>query len=124
MFHQDMNDDQSFSYQDPDQSLPYQSNDQSLAYQNTQQTHQTLGTTDMRGQPPSSPRPTGSAPSGPRTGAIIALTVAILLVFSVGLFAGWQFHSSSSPVSFVDGTGTGLQPGNPVSQVQIPKLSG
>jgi|SRR5579884_315517 len=45
-------------------------------------------------RPPMSP---GNPPrQGLRTGAIIALTVVVLLVFGVGLFAGWQFGQNTA----------------------------
>jgi S1-C subfamily serine protease len=48
--------------------------------------------------------------SGLRTGAIIALTAVLLLVFGVGLFAGWQFGRTSTLAPNVGqlqpGTGT------------------
>ena len=43
--------------------------------------------------PPASPVPPSRRSSGMRTGAIIALTVVLLIVFGVGLFAGWQCGS-------------------------------
>ncbi len=46
--------------------------------------------------PPASPFPPARRSSGLRTGAIIALTVVLLLVFGVGLFAGWQFGRTST----------------------------
>jgi S1-C subfamily serine protease len=58
---------------------------------------------------------------GIRTGAIIALTIVLLLVFGTGLFAGWQFGHS--------GTATGasgvsaLQQGSTQAQPTIPALS-
>src|SRR5882724_8667046 len=41
-------------------------------------------------QPPKEPE---KSKRGIRTGAIMALTFVILLVFAVGLFAGWQFST-------------------------------
>jgi S1-C subfamily serine protease len=46
--------------------------------------------------PPASPVPPRRRSGGLRTGAIIALTVVLLVVFGVGLFAGWQFGRTSS----------------------------
>src|SRR5713226_4331582 len=43
--------------------------------------------------PPVNPRRSGSRV---RTGAIIALTLVLVLVFGVGLFAGWQFGRSGT----------------------------
>ncbi len=46
-----------------------------------------------------------------RTGAIVALTLVLLLVFGVGLFAGWEFGRNGS---------SALQP----NTVQLPPLTG
>lgn len=55
--------------------------------------------------PPTSSRRNG----GLRTGAIIALTLLLAVVFGTGLFAGWQFGSSNTPAG---GPATAmLQPG-------------
>jgi S1-C subfamily serine protease len=57
---------------------------------------------------------------GLRTGAIIALTALLAVIFGVGLFAGWQFGRSATLPS--SGT-SALQPGNtPVGSV--PALTG
>lgn len=55
-----------------------------------------------------------------RTGAIALLALVLLLVFGVGLFAGWHFGRTSvaSPTS-----PTGLQQGNNNSSVPIPTLT-
>lgn len=45
---------------------------------------------------PASPILPSRRSSGLRTGAIIALTAVLLLVFGVGLFAGWQFGRTST----------------------------
>ncbi|HEX4206465.1 MAG TPA: trypsin-like peptidase domain-containing protein [Ktedonobacteraceae bacterium] len=58
---------------------------------------------------------------GLRTGSIIALVVAILLVLGVGLFAGWQFGHSSSTV--VADTSSAFQQGTS-KPAAIPALSG
>jgi len=46
--------------------------------------------------PSASPVPPGRRSGGLRTGAIIALTLVLIVVFGVGLFAGWQFGRTSS----------------------------
>jgi S1-C subfamily serine protease len=57
-----------------------------------------------------------------RTGAIIALTLVIALVFGVGLFAGWEFGRGGS-AGVADKTSTGLQQG-PSSQTTVPPSTG
>jgi len=61
---------------------------------------------------------------GMRTGAIIALTVVLLVVFGTGLFAGWQFGRTNASTSSTSSTvASTLQPGN-TSSVTIPPLTG
>src|SRR5229473_4937125 len=70
--------------------------------------------------PPVNPRRSGSRV---RTGAIIALTLVLVLVFGVGLFAGWQFgRSGTSTAAGNSSTGT-LQTGA-APAVTVPPLSG
>jgi len=70
--------------------------------------------------PPVNPRRSGSRV---RTGAIIALTLVLALVFGVGLFAGWQFgRGGTSTVTGNSSTGT-LQTGA-APAVTVPPLSG
>src|SRR6266852_18642 len=70
--------------------------------------------------PPVNPRRSGSRV---RTGAIIALTLVLVLVFGVGLFAGWQFgRSGTSTATGNSSTGT-LQTGA-APAVTVPPLSG
>lgn len=57
--------------------------------------------------------------SGPRTGAIIALTVIMALIFGTGLFAGWQFGRTGAVTSFRSDP---LQQSS-TSQITIPALS-
>jgi putative serine protease PepD len=52
-------------------------------------------------QPPEKPE---KSKRGIRTGAIIALTFVLLLVFGVGLFAGWQFSGTSKSVASTQAT--------------------
>lgn len=60
-----------------------------------------------------------------RTGAIIALTVVLLLVFGVGLFAGWQFGRDGGVTTAGPSSSVGaLQQGsNAQPQPTIPALS-
>ena len=75
--------------------------------------------------PPATPPPGKRPPSrGLRTGAIIALTVLLAVVFGTGLFAGWQFgHGSSTAAITPSASSSGqLQAGsNP--QPTVPALS-
>jgi S1-C subfamily serine protease len=59
--------------------------------------------------------------SNVRTGAIIALTLVLALVFGVGLFAGWQFGRSGSVATATPPAGT-LQTGTSPS-VTVPSLT-
>lgn len=59
--------------------------------------------------------------SNVRTGAIIALTLVLALVFGVGLFAGWQFGRSGSVASATPPAGT-LQTGTSPA-VTVPSLT-
>ena len=71
--------------------------------------------------PPASPVPPSRRSGGLRTGAIIALTVVLLIVFGVGLFAGWQFGRSGT--SILEPSAGQLQTGtNPAPTV--PALTG
>ena len=95
-------------------------------YRQTQYPYEDQGFTYPQApiQQPMSPprRPTPKRQSrGLRTGAIIALTIVILAVFGVGLFAGWQFGQSST---FVINKGETLQQGTTGSQATVPALTG
>ncbi len=69
--------------------------------------------------PPVNPRRS----TGMRTGAIVALTIVLLLVLGVGLFAGWQFGRTSTSTGGASTSVATLQPGTgPV--VTVPPLSG
>ena len=69
--------------------------------------------------PPSNRRSSG----GLRTGAIIALTLLLAIIFATGLFAGWEYgRGTSTPAVNKSSTGV-LQPGtNPT--VAVPPLTG
>src|SRR5579859_1554819 len=76
----------------------------------------------QQAQPIYRTEPPKSSSRGLRTGAIIALTVALLLVFGVGLFAGWQFAktgTATTTTSVVSALQTGTK-----AQPTIPALSG
>ena len=60
---------------------------------------------------------------GPRTGAILLLTLVIALVFGVGLFAGWQFGRGGAAPA-IDRISVGTLQQGPNSQATIPPLSG
>ena len=88
-------------------------------------TPQNYNTMPGQFQPDSVPPPTRSnsnGRNGMRTGAIIALVIVIALVFSTGLFAGWQFGRTSSTGSPSSSNVATLQPGNS-SNVTVPQLS-
>jgi len=70
--------------------------------------------------PPTSPVPSRRRSGGLRTGAIIALTLVLLIVFGVGLFAGWQFGRSGSTLNSNVGQ---LQPGSGGVAI-VPPLTG
>jgi S1-C subfamily serine protease len=94
-------------------------------YRQTQYPYEEQGFTYPQApiQQPMSPprRPTPKRQSrGLRTGAIIALTIVILAVFGVGLFAGWQFGQSST---FVINKADTLQQGTN-AQATVPALTG
>src|SRR5450759_1187078 len=64
----------------------------------------------------------GRPRNGLRTGAILALTLLLALVFGTGLFAGWQFGRGSAAVADPSSTGQ-LQPGTHAAAT-VPALSG
>lgn len=81
----------------------------------------------LPGQFQQTPLPPTSLPRsgrGLRTGAIVALTVLLAVVFGVGLFAGWQFgRTSVATAPSSSNNASALQPGNtPVGNV--PTLTG
>ena len=67
--------------------------------------------------PHTTPPATPKRSHGMRTGAIVALSLVLLLVLSVGLFAGWQFGRTSSAAG-----GTTLQSGTG-QQSTVPALN-
>ena len=62
-------------------------------------------------QPLTPTPPVARGGRGLRTGAIIALTALLAVIFGVGLFAGWQF-GRSSVATFPSSGASALQPGN------------
>ncbi len=66
--------------------------------------------------PPVSPR---RSAGGARTGAIIALTLLLALIFGVGLFAGWQFGRTSNTATNTSALQTGTAPA-----ATVPPLTG
>ena len=68
--------------------------------------------------PPTTPPVIPRRSHGMRTGAIVALSLVLLLVLGVGLFAGWQFGRTSRATG-----GVTLQPGTG-SQSAVPALTG
>lgn len=101
-------------YVDNQTSLPYQ--DRSAQYQGPAPYQVAPG--QMQGPPPTPPDYPRHSNGGARTGAIIAVALIIVLVFGIGIFAGWQFARSNGTSA---STGV-LQPGtNPV--VTVPPLT-
>lgn len=56
-------------------------------------------TIPYQGQPEPVPPPVTRRRGGLRTGAIIALTLVLALVFGIGLFAGWEFGRNATSAS-------------------------
>jgi S1-C subfamily serine protease len=103
---------------------PYADNQSPIAYQAPTQPvtapHQALPG-QMR-TPPTMPPVNPRRANGVRTGAIIALTLVLLVVLGVGLFAGWQFGRTSTSAGQPSTNVGTLQPGTgPVATV--PPLS-
>jgi S1-C subfamily serine protease len=107
---------------------PYSDNQSRVAYQAPTQpaTPITAPHQAMPGQmqappmkPPVSPRPS----NGVRTGAIITLSLVLLLVLGVGLFAGWQFGRTSASTGGASTNVSTLQPGTG-PQSTVPPLTG
>lgn len=67
--------------------------------------------------PEPSPARSNQPPRGPRTAALVALTIVLVVVFGIGLFAGWVFGNRNA------GSPAIAQPGSSGSPV-IPPVSG
>ena len=78
---------------------------------------------DFQHKPPTPPPSKRRSSGGLRTGAIIALTLLLAIIFATGLFAGWEYgRGTSTPAVNKSSTGV-LQPGtNPT--VTVPPLTG
>ena len=78
---------------------------------------------DFQHNPPTPPPSNRRSSGGLRTGAIIALTLLLAIIFATGLFAGWEYgRGTSTPAVNKSSTGV-LQPGtNPT--VAVPPLTG
>jgi len=97
----------------PNQPAPNQAPAESTVYQETPGEFQTPPV-----MPPVNPRRPGGKM---RTGAIIALTLVLVLIFGVGLFAGWQFGRSGTATAN-PGSGS-LQTGS-TPAATVPALTG
>jgi len=111
-------------------AVPYQPDPQSATYVDSVPYHAANQQVPPAGnQPPyQQTRPTSSynkPPSrGLRTGAIIALTVLLALVFGTGLFAGWEFGRNNSSTAVANRPNVGqLQQGTNTQQ-PVPTLTG
>ena len=93
------------TYEDPQSGVAYQAPTQP-ALPNTAPQQPVPGNIHTpTTKPPENPRRS----NGVRTGAIVALSVVLLLVLGVGLFAGWQFgrtSTSAGAATLQPGTGT------------------
>jgi S1-C subfamily serine protease len=97
----------------PYQPMPNQAPEQSTVYREIPGQFQT---------PPEIPSVNPRRPGGKvRTGAIIALTLVLVLIFGVGLFAGWQFGRSGMATAN-PGSGS-LQTGS-TPAATVPALTG
>ncbi|HXX78433.1 MAG TPA: trypsin-like peptidase domain-containing protein [Ktedonobacteraceae bacterium] len=108
---------------DPSTQEEYRASDNGASTQSSPGTNQPSETSDQaqtmpaQTPPPMQPVQPGRSGRGFRAGAILILALVLLLVFGVGLFAGWQFTRSNTSSSST------LQPGRtPV--VTVPPLTG
>jgi S1-C subfamily serine protease len=124
MPYSDVNNDSPVPYQPIPQpapsgdSVPYSAGNQEMPPAYTSSAYQPT-------QPTAAPPPPSTRPpsKGLRTGAIIALTALLAVVFGTGLFAGWEFgHNNASAVADRP-AGSQLQQGSNTQQ-PIPALSG
>jgi S1-C subfamily serine protease len=73
--------------------------------------------------PPATPPVNPRRSNGMRTGAIVALSIILLVVLGVGLFAGWQFGRTSTSTGGANSSVATLQPGTG-PQSTVPSLTG
>lgn len=97
----------------PNQPAPNQAPAESTVYQETPGEFRTPPV-----MPPVNPRRPGGKM---RTGAIIALTLVLVLIFGVGLFAGWQFGRSGTAIA--NPSSGSLQTGS-TPAAPVPALTG
>lgn len=97
----------------PNQPAPNQAPVESTVYQETPGEFRTPPV-----MPPVNPRRPGGKM---RTGAIIALTLVLVLIFGVGLFAGWQFGRSGTAIA--NPSSGSLQTGS-TPAAPVPALTG
>ncbi len=120
MFSSDVNNEPTVPYQPVPQpsssvdSVPYSPGGHQASPANTRPLYQST-------PPPAPARPPSR---GLRTGAIIALTVLLALVFGTGLFAGWEFGHNTSTAVVNNPAASQLQTGSNTHQQSIPTLTG
>jgi len=106
---------------------PYSDNQSGVVYQERTQPampitapHEAVpGQMQAPPTPPANPKRS----HGMRTGAIIALSIILLVVLGVGLFAGWQFGRTSTSTGGASSSVATLQPGTG-PQSTVPPLTG
>src|SRR6059058_434534 len=91
---------------------PYSDNQSAVAYQAPTQP----------AMPPTTPPVNPRRSNGMRTGGIVALSIILLVVLGVGLFAGWQFGRTGATSGANSNVAT-LQPGTG-PQSTVPPLTG
>ena len=80
--------------------------------------YQTMPTREQA-PPPTQPAQLKHSSGGLRAGAILILALVLLLVFGVGLFAGWQFTKGSTSSSSVSQSGRTPLSGTNVGTVRV-----
>ncbi len=90
------------SYPAPSQQGYYTPNYPTPSQQGyTPQTNGNYSTPMQQGYAPPTPP---NKPRGIRTGVIMALTLAIILIFGIGLYAGWQYENASGTTNSANTT--------------------
>ena len=107
---------------------PYSDNQSGVAYQSPTEPAMPITAPHQAvpGQmqtPPTVPPVYPRRSNGMRTGAIIALSIVLLVVLGVGLFAGWQFGRTSTSTGGASSSVATLQPGTG-PQSTVPPLTG